>query len=71
MKKYFAAVLLAGFIFWAPLTVSRADDASSGVSSTEVLKKLDEVTQNQTKILQSLEEVKSELQAVKVRVTSR
>ena len=66
MKKYFAAAFLAVFVVWMPMSVAKADDASSAV-----LKKLNEVTQSQEKILQSLEEVKNELQTVKARVTSR
>ena len=67
MKKALTWALVTGFIVFVPAIISRADDASSG----EVLKKLNEVTKNQEKILQSLEEVKSELQVVKVRVSSR
>ncbi len=70
MKKYLAGTLIAlviGSVFFLAPVISRAEDSSSA----EVLRKLNEISQSQEKILQSLQEVKSELQVLKVRVTSR
>ncbi len=67
MKKYFVLAGIIGFLMLISPFISHAEE----VSSSEVLKRLSEIEQNQVKIIQSLEEVKSELQIVKVRVTSR
>ena len=67
MRKYFAMALLAASVVFVLSQASFADEAASG----DILKRLSDIEQNQTKILQSLEEVKSELQIVKVRVSSR
>ena len=64
MKKYAFAVLLLTLLSWLPAPTCFAEDAS-------VLKRLDEISQNQKQILEALEQVKSELQIVKVRITSR
>ena len=67
MKKILIASLLFAVIT-SPLTaVSRADDSSSD----EILRKLNEISETQKQLMESLEQVKAELQIVKVRVTSR
>ena len=65
MKKYFSLMLLAGaFLFFQPGVV-RADDLG------DLSSRMSKIEANQEKILQSLEDIKNELQIVKVRVTSR
>ncbi len=67
MKKYFFMAWIVGAAIFALPVISGAEDETSG----EILKKLNQVTQNQEKIMQSLEELKSELQIVKVRASDR
>ena len=65
MKKYFSMILLVGaFVFFQPGIV-RADEAG------DVGARMSKIEQNQERILQVLDEIKNELQIVKVRVTSR
>jgi hypothetical protein len=64
MKKssiFWAGALLVLFLL-VPAGKLRADES-------EVMARLDQLTKNQEKILQSLEEIKSELNIVKIRTT--
>jgi len=67
MKKHFFMALIVGVVISSFATVSNAEDEAS----SEILKKLDQVMQSQETIIQSLEEIKSDLQIVKVRASSR
>ena len=62
MKKYFLSVLLAGTMLLGTPAFSRADDEA-------VLVSLQRIEANQQKILHMLEDLKAELQIVKVRAT--
>ncbi len=63
MKKILSTMLVAAALFLAAPSV-RADEG-------EVLAKLNKLQDNQEKMLQMLEELKNEVQIVKVRATSR
>jgi len=65
MKKLITILSVCALVLGttAPL---RADETSSA----EVLKKLDEISESQRQILDSLEQMKAELQVIKVRTTS-
>lgn len=67
MNKYFLSAIFFVCAVFLLASASFADTAASGDAS-QTMKRLD---QNQEKILQALEEIKSELQIIKVRVSSR
>ena len=64
MKKLVGCFLLAVVLFFNPLRVLRADE---GV----MLAKMSEISEGQKKILEMLEQIKSELQIVKIRASNR
>ena len=66
MKRYFRFFLVLSVLFLASSPFSLADE----MGSEAVLRKLNEISQDQKQILQSLEDVKSELEIVKIRITS-
>lgn len=66
MKKFVTAFM--GLVLWVCLFLPCAQ-AESG--SQQLEEKLDRVLRNQEKILAKLEELKSELQVVKVRASQR
>lgn len=59
---WFAAALFLSFV---PSSYADAGDHS------DVVKKLDEIAKTQTQIMESLEQIKAELQIVKVRASDR
>lgn len=67
MNKYLFMVFLIGAAAFLQPVFSQADQEISG----DVSAKISKIEQNQEKILQVLEEIKTELQIVKVRTTSR
>ena len=68
MKKWI--VISALFIFAAVFTYKTLF-AEEGSLSSMVTQKLDQVLQNQTEILKQLNEIKSELQIIKVRASAK
>ena len=65
MKKITVSVLFLAVLFFVPLAITHADDAISGDAS----QKLNQVLENQKQIMDSLEQIKGELQIIKVRAT--
>ena len=63
MKKTAVTALFVALVSMMSFLPAYADEATMS-------RQLDQVIQNQKKILDSLEQVKSELQIVKVRITS-
>ena len=61
MKKNISVALLSAVFFFVPLAVSHAEDGGN--------QKLNEILQNQKLIMEALEQIKSELQIIKVRAT--
>ena len=74
MRKIFQSVIFFSFIsilfgvYSLPLASA---ETSAPVDSGSIMSKLDKIEANQTKLLKQLEELKSELQIVKIRVSSR
>lgn len=74
MGKIFKAVVFFSFIFILfnvyslPLVSA---ETSAPADSGSIMSKLDKIEANQTEILKQLEDLKSELQIVKIRVSSR
>lgn len=64
--KHWAIFILLAFIFSHQALFADGAEMSSGVSG-----KLDQVIQAQDKILAKLDEIKAELEVVKVRATNR
>lgn len=62
MKKIFALVLTVGALAGLVLIPAHADES-------EILSKMNTLEEQQEKILQTLDEIKAELNVVKVRVT--
>ena len=67
IKGSFFFLLLFLVVLLSPV---RADEAACG-SSEDQSKKIDQLLQNQKEMIASLEELKSELNIVKIRVSSR
>ena len=63
MKKSILSALLLMALFVLPVRLAYA------VENADIVQKLDQILSNQKDILQSLSEVKSELEIVKVRAT--
>ena len=70
MKKTGFLVFFVLLFSFAPLHILFAEDVTCG-SSGEDAKKIDEILQNQKKIMDSLEELKADVNTVKLRVSSR
>ena len=70
MKQKLVLILLAVFFLSGAAGLSFADDSAVS-SGADLNKKLDKIFSNQDRILQELEELKSELNIVKIRVSQQ
>ena len=66
MKKTAILTLLVSALSWVPLSDLRAEEVSGSVAQ-----RLESIARDQKLILESLEQIKSELQIIKVRATNR
>jgi hypothetical protein len=72
MRKFF----VAAFLFCSVLIMSSntlfADENRARMTDTELLsRKIDKIAESQTQIIKALEELKAELEIVKIRVTAK
>jgi len=74
MVRKFAVVILLVGMFFVGLSITQNADSSEAKGdppNTTVKAKLDEVITNQQQIIAKLDEIKSELQIVKIRASRR
>jgi len=69
----FIAVVLLGFSLWqnAKVLLAETENTQQQAASGAVMGKLEEIIKNQQIILQKLDDIKQELEIVKIRATKK
>ena len=72
MRKFFVAAFLFCSVLIMSSNVLFADENRTRMTDTELLsRKIDKIAESQSQIIKALEELKAELEIVKIRVTAK